>query len=196
MEQFYFKINLNKYGEQRLQHETDRKMFLTFLLIFLIGSIIMFGFVVYLQNNLQEKVQNRKQLLTDINNQIDSYKVSGDYLSSNDLDRLAKIFNERIFWAKKLVALGNQTEKRIAITDFSFKRGTLSLYGITKVDKKEKEFDLIDDFITSLKRNDQINSDFPDIKFVKSSRDREKDTDIIRFQIDAVGKNYSRKKRR
>jgi hypothetical protein len=196
MEQFYFKINLNKYGELRLQQETERKVFLTFILIFIIGSIIMFGFVVYLQKNLQQKLASREQLLTDINKEIDSYKVSGDFLSSNDLDRLAKVFNERVFWARKLVALANQTEKRIAITDFSFKRGILSLYGITKIDKKEKEFDLIDGFIESLKNNDQISMDFPDIKFVKSSRDREKDTDIIRFQVDAIGKDYSSKKRR
>ncbi|MBN2830062.1 MAG: hypothetical protein JXR56_07060 [Candidatus Cloacimonetes bacterium] len=196
MEQFYFKINLNKFGELRLQQEIERRVFLTFLLIFIIGSIVMFGFVVYLQKDLQQKLDNREQLLLSINQQIESYKISGDFLSSNDLDRLAKVFNERVFWAKKLVALANQTEKRIAITDFTFKRGILSLYGITKIDKDEKEFDLIDDFIVSLKNNQQISSDFPDIKFVKSSRDREKDTDIIRFQIDAVGKDYSSKKRR
>ncbi len=196
MEQFYFKINLNKYGELRLQQETEKKVFTTFLLIFIIGSLIMFGFVVYLQKNLQQKVQNRKDLLSDINKQIESYKTSGDYLSSNDLDRLARIFNERVFWAKKLVALAEQTEKRIAITHFSFKRGTLSLHGLTKIDRKEKEFDLIDSFITSLKQNKQISTDFPDIKFVKSTRDREKDTDILRFQVDAVGKKYSKRRRR
>ncbi len=196
MEQFYFKINLNKYGELRLQQENERKVFTTFLLIFIIGSLLMFGFVIYLQKNLQQKVQNRKDLLSDINKQIESYKTSGDYLSSNDLDRLAQIFNERVFWAKKLVALAEQTEKRIAITHFSFKRGTLSLYGITKIDRNEKEFDLIDSFITSLKENKQISTDFPDIKFVKSTRDREKDTDILRFQVDAVGKDYSKRKRR
>ena len=88
------------------------------------------------------------------------------------------------------MALSEKTHDKIAITHFSFKRGVLSLYGITKVDKKEKEFDLIDQFIESLRNNKQISSDFPEIKFVKSRRDKEKDTDILRFQIDCIGKDY------
>jgi hypothetical protein len=93
---------------------------------------------------------------------------------------------DRIFWAKKLVALAEKTTDKIAITHFSFKNNNLRLYGITKVDKNEKEFDLINEFITNLKENKQISSDFPEIKFVSSSRDIEKGVDIIRFEIDCT----------
>jgi len=53
------------------------------------------------------------------------------------------------------------------------------------MDKKQKEFDLIiEDFINKLKSNEQISSDFPEITFMKSRRDFEKDVEILRFQID------------
>ena len=52
---------------------------------------------------------------------------------------------------------------------------------------------MINDFINKLKNNPQISGDFPDIGFVKSYRDKEKDVEILRFQIDC--KNSSKSKR-
>jgi len=67
---------------------------------------------------------------------------------------------------------------------------------ITPKDKNEKEFDLINAFIQSLKDNKQINSDFEEIYFVKSMRDFEKDVEIIRFEIDCVHQGANTSKRR
>jgi hypothetical protein len=189
MTKFFFKINLNKFGELRLQQEAERKAFQTFVSLFVLGTLILFAFVVYLDSQLAHKLQDRQKFLKQIEDQVASYEVSGDFLSKSDLDRLSQAFTDRIFWAKKLVALADKTQSQIAITHFSYKRGILSLYGITKVDKDQKEFDLIDNFIESLKANQQISLDFKDIVFVRSNRDREKDTDIIRFQIDCIGKD-------
>ncbi len=189
MTNFYFKINLNKFGELRLQQEAERKAFQTFLSLFILGTLLLFAFVVYLDNQLSNKLQSRQKFLKQIEEQVASYEVSGDFLSKSDLDRLSTAFTDRIFWAKKLVALSERTQSQIAITHFSYKRGILSLYGITKVDKDTREFDLINNFIESLKANPQINLDFKEIVFVRSNRDREKDTDIIRFQVDCIGKD-------
>ncbi len=193
MKQLYFKINLNKYGELRRKIELDKKTFRNTALSFLIITAILYGFVLFLNYNLTGKLNNRKELLSNIRKEIKSYQVSGKFLSSKDLQRLAKISTRRIFWAKKLVALSEQTTDKIAITHFSFKNDILSLYGITKMDKKEKEFDLIDDFMKKLKNNDQISSDFPDIKLVRSRRDFEKSVEILRFQIDCIGKEFGKK---
>jgi hypothetical protein len=189
MTKFYFKINLNKFGELRLQQEAERKSFQTFVSLFVLGTLLLFGFVIYLDTQLAHKLQSRQSFLKQIEDQVASYEVSGDFLSKSDLDRLSQAFTDRIFWAKKLVALSERTQSQIAITHFSYKRGILSLYGITKVDKDQREFDLIDSFIQSLKSNPQISMDFKDIVFVRSNRDREKDTDIIRFQVDCIGKD-------
>jgi len=183
----YFKINLNKFGDLKRQIELENKTFAMTAGVFVIFTFIIFGFILYYNSGLQKKIENREKLLKNVKEEIKQYQESGDYLSTKDLERMASVSGERIFWAKKLVALSERIDDRVAITHFTFKRGILSLYGITKIDKDEKEFDLIDDFILTLKSNQQISADFRDIRFVKSNKDKEKDVDIIRFQIDCIG---------
>lgn len=193
MNQLHFTINLNKFGELKQQAEAERKTFVNFTIFFSIATVLLYGFVLYLNHNLNNKLQNRRNFLSQLENEIRTYRTSGDYLSARDLERLATTSTERVFWARKLVALSEDTSEKIAVTHFSFKNGILSLYGITKVDIDEKEFDLIDEFIAKLKDNEDISIDFPDIRFVRSARDREKDADIIRFQIDAFGRSTARR---
>jgi Tfp pilus assembly protein PilN len=190
-QQFYFKINLNKFGEMKIQQEKEKKTFIQALLFFGIGTIILFAGVLYLDSILAEKVLNRQNFLDETEKQIASYEKSTDFLSSSDLDLLAKTFNDRIFWAKKLVALSQEIDNKMAITQFSYKNGVLSLYGVTSIEVNQREFDLIDGFITKLKQNEQISVDFPDIKYSRATRDKVKDTDILRFQIDCFNKDFN-----
>ena len=193
MQQFYFKINLNKFGELRQQIETEKRTFNATAISYGITLVIVTIIVMLLNFNLNSKIENRKILLQDIKEEIETYEVSGEFLSSKDLQRLAKVITERIFWSKKLVAISEKTTDKIAITHFSFKGGHLSLYGITRLDKEQREFDLINNFINELKNNKQINIDFPEIQFVKSTYDIEKDVEILRFQIDCITKDSEKK---
>ena len=186
MDQVFFNINLNRSGELRQHRETERRTFRIIAVVFFGTVLILCFFLAFLCLDLNDKLANRKRMLLDIGKEIEAYQVSGEYLSARDLERLARISTDRIFWAKKLVALSENTSSRIAITHFSFKNDVLSLYGITRLDRNQKEFDLIDEFITELKTNEQINSDFPEVKFVKSRRDFEKDVEILGFQIDCI----------
>ncbi len=196
MNQLHFTINLNKFGELKQQMEAEKRTFTRMLVFFVLASALLYGFAIYVNSSLKDKYQNRKSLLAQIEKELNQYSTSSEFLSSKDLERLTKINSNRIFWAKKLVALSERTSSKIAITHFSFKSGILSLYGITKLDKNEKEFDLMDDFIFKLKQNQSISIDFPEIKFVRSSKDREKDVDILRFQIDCISKDYGSKEDR
>ncbi len=196
MTQFYFSINLNKFGELRKQREAENKLFMTLIISFAIITIVFYGAILYFNFSLSNKLQNRRDLLQAINREIETYRESGEYLSTNDLERLARTSTDRIFWANKLIALSDITTDKIAITHFSYKDGILSLYGITQVDVEEREFDLIHEFIESLRLNDQISLDFDEIKFVRSNRDREKDVEIIRFQIDCIGRDIPARDRR
>ena len=193
-QQFYFKINLNKFGEMKLQQEKEKKTFIKAILFFAIGAIIMFSIVLYLDGILKEKVVNRRNFLDETERQISSFQKSTEFLSSNDLDLLAKTFTDRIFWAKKLVALSQEIDNKMAITQFSYKNGILSLYGVTSIERNQREFDLIDLFISKLKSNKQISIDFPEIKYARASRDKVKDTDILRFQIDCYSNDYLNRK--
>lgn len=190
MNNLFFKINLNKYGEMRRKIEKDKTVFRNTVLVFFVITALLYGYVLLLNYNLNNRIDNRRTLLREIKDEIETYHVSGKFLSSNDLKRLAKISTERIFWAKKLVAISEQTTDKIAITHFSFKNNALSLYGITKLDRDQKEFDLINEFIENLKKKEQISSDFPEIQIVRSNRDIEKDVEILRFQIDLVAQDF------
>ena len=196
MSQFFYKINLNKYGELKQQAEKEKKGFVSLVVFFFVTTALLTGFIFYSNGLMNKKIDSRKDLLSAIKKEIKSYEVSGEYLSSKDLTRIADVSSSRIFWAKKLVALSEQTNDKIAITHFSYKDGRFSLFGIVKLDKEEKEFDLIDSFIGDLKSNKQISEDFPNIQFVKSSTDYEKDVQILRFQIDAKVKDLGKKRGR
>ncbi|MCF7793796.1 MAG: hypothetical protein K9N09_08610 [Candidatus Cloacimonetes bacterium] len=190
MNNLYFKINLNKYGELRRKIESEKKTFIYTAVTYVLIFVIALGFVISFNMDLNKKLESRKRLLNSIRDEIKSYEVSGEFLSKKDLERLTKISTQRIFWTRKLVALSEVTTDNIAITHFSFKSGSLSLYGITRIDKEQNEFVLIDNFINQLKNDEQINKDFPEIIFVKSRRDMEKDVEILRFQIDAISEEF------
>lgn len=196
MNQLFFKINLNKFGEMRLKELRERRSFQATAAVFLLITIIIYGVVLYYNGIMEKKVENRRELLNDIKQEIKSYRENDQYLSTKDLNNIAEISTDRIFWSKKLVALSEKTTDKIAITDFSFKNDVLSIYGITRLDKDQKEFDLINEFIENLKKNEQISSDFSEIMFVKSLRDFEKSVEILRFQIDCVHESESQSSRR
>lgn len=189
---FYFKINLNKYGEVKLQAERERKTFLQSVIAFLVCLIILIVGLVVVNGMLQDKVQNRKAYLAETQRQLDAFQTNEDFLSSTDLDRLAETFNNRIFWSKKMVALAREINDQLAVSKFSYNNGILTLNGITPVDSNVKELDLINSFITRLKDNPEISNDFPQIKSGQISRQIIKDTAILEFVIEL----YSRDTRR
>lgn len=196
MNQFHFTINLNKYGEKRYQVLAEKRMFKNLILTFVIITIVLYGAVLYFNASLQAKFDSRQQLLNDIRAEIESYREVGEYLSSRDLERLARTSTDRIFWANNLIALADLITDKVAITHFSYRQGVLSLFGITQVDIEEKEFDLIYEFIELLEQDHQISEDFDEIRFIRGQRDRDQGVHIIRFQIDCIGRGVSGRDRR
>jgi hypothetical protein len=196
MNHFFFKINLNKYGEEKKVIEAEKRTLRNTIIFFSLFFIILYGYVFYLQHQLETKYENRSHFLNELDDEISTMKSSGEFLSNEDLNQNALITSNRIFWAKKLVALSEIIPAEIAITNFSYKRGILTLYGITKVDRNEREMEIIYDFIGKLKDNEQISKDFPEIDFEKHYRDREKEVDILRFQIDCASKEAKESKGR
>ncbi len=185
---FYFKINLNKFGEMRLQAEREKKTLLTAIICFVVGFVIVLAAWFYIDSKAAERVESRKAYLDETNKQLESFQTSADYLSSDDLDRLAETFTNRIFWAKKMIALGNEIDDKLAVRKFSYANGVLTLNGITEVDVNVKELDLIQSFINRLKANPEISNDFPQIKSGQITRQIVKDTAILEFVIECYSK--------
>jgi len=185
---FYFKINLNKYGEMRLQAEREKKQFINAVIIFAVGLVILIAAWIYINGMINTRVENRQRYLNELQKELASYETSEDYLSSKDLSKLAETFNNRIFWAKKMVALSNEIEEKLAVKKFTYNNGVLTLNGITEVDKNVKELDLIQSFIDRLKSNEEISNDFPRIKSGFITRQIVKDTAILEFVIECYSK--------
>ncbi len=188
---FYFKINLNKYGEMRLQAEREKKQFINAVIIFAVGLVILIAAWIYINGMINTRVENRQRYLNELQKELASYETSEDYLSSKDLDKLAETFNNRIFWAKKMVALSNEINEKLAVRKFTYNNGVLTLNGITEVDKNVKELDLIQSFIDRLKANEEISNDFPRIKSGFITRQIVKDTAILEFVIECYSKEAS-----
>jgi len=192
---FYFKINLNKFGELRIQAEKEKKAMITAIVFFVIGMILITAGWIYVNGMVTSRVENRQKYLAETQKQLESFQTSSDYLSSADLDHLAETFNNRIFWAKKMIALGQEIDDKLAVRKFSFANGILTLNGITEVDVKVKELDLIQSFINRLKSNPEISNDFPQIKSGQITRQIVKDTAILEFVIECYSKDASSTRR-
>ena len=188
---FYFKINLNKYGEMRLQAEREKKVFINSVIVFAVGLIIIIAAWFYINGMAKARVENRQKYLKELQRELASYETSKDYLSSKDLDKLAETFNNRIFWAKKMVALSNAIDEKLAVRKFSYANGILTLNGITEVDKNVRELDLIQSFIDRLKANEEISNDFPRIKSGSITRQIVKDTAILEFVIECYSREVA-----
>ncbi|MDI9528882.1 MAG: hypothetical protein QM233_03010 [Candidatus Cloacimonadota bacterium] len=192
---FYFKINLNKFGEMKLQAERENKTFRNAVIAYLVGTLIMFGGLFYLNGILKKKVENRRKFLTTTEAQLKQFQASEEYLSMVDVDRLAQTFNNRIFWAKKLVALSDEITHSLAVRKFTYSNGVLTLNGITPVDNNVKELDLINDFIQRLLANPEISNDFPQIKSGLITKQLAKDTAILEFVIECYSREASESRR-
>ena len=124
---FYFKINLNKYGEMRLQAEREKKIFINSIVTFAVGFIIIIAVWIYINGMMKTRVESRQRYYTELQKELASYETSEDYLSSKDLDKLAETFNNRIFWAKKMIALSNEIDEKLAVRKFTYANGVLTL---------------------------------------------------------------------
>ncbi|MCB5225009.1 MAG: hypothetical protein WCY21_02765 [Candidatus Cloacimonadaceae bacterium] len=181
---FYFKINLNKYGEIKLQTERENRNFRNAVIGFGVGALIMFALLLTFHNSLKKKAENRKQYLREISSQLSDFEASEDFLSVNDVTRLADTFNDRIFWTKKLEALSSEIDQQIAVKKFQYNNGVLTLYGIIEVNPRVQEGDVIYNFVQRLRSNPQISDDFPEIKSGSRMRQVAKDTEILEFQVE------------
>jgi hypothetical protein len=72
--QFYFKINLNKFGEQRLQQEREGKTFRNAAIFFLLGFIIILVAWFYILGATKTKVENRRKYLAETQDELNRYK--------------------------------------------------------------------------------------------------------------------------
>ena len=163
----YIKINLNKAESSEVIKE--RRLEQTRWVVF--GVLVFSLFVINLRvwmmgfgyNSVIEKKNNQIQELKEEIRQLQS---KGKNLSKNDIMSFADLEQDRFLWARNMELLGEMTPDDMAITGMRFKRDKLTIKGIALTFEDRKDFEIIDEYVQTLRDNKEFSENFTRIKYV------------------------------
>ena len=180
----YIKINLNKaessevIKERRLEH-TRWAVFgvLVFILFILNVRVWMIGF------GYNGVISKKKNQIQELKNEIQQLQSKGKNLSKNDIMSFADLEQDRFLWARNMELLGKMTPDDMAITGMRFKRDKLTIKGIALTFEDRKDFEIIDEYVQTLRDNKEFSENFTRIKYVGHQKVSIRGQNIIRFEI-------------
>jgi hypothetical protein len=180
----YIKINLNKAESSDVLKE--RALERTRWAIF--GAFIFFLFIINLRvwmigfgyNRVISKKNNQIQ---ELRNDIMKLQSKGKNLSKNDIMSFADLEQDRFLWARNMELLGKMTPDDMAITGMRFKRDKLTIKGIALTFEDRKDFEIIDEYVQTLRANKEFSENFTRIKYVGHQKINIRGQNIIRFEI-------------
>ena len=180
----FIKINLNKAESSEVLKErvVERGRWIIFgILIFSLLAInvrsLMMGFG---YNNV---IQKKKTQIKKLQNQINQLKSKGKNLSKVDIMSFADLEQDRFLWARNMELLGEMTPNDMAITGMRFKRDKLTIKGIALTFEDRKDFEIIDEYVQTLRDNKEFSQNFNRIKYVGHQKINLRGQNIIRFEI-------------
>ena len=194
MSKQYIVINLNKAesAETRIERIKERGRWILFSILFLtlIGAnarvwMISIGYDGIIEKK-REEIKQRKEELNNL-------QSKGKNLSKYDILSFADLEQDRFLWAKNLEKMGEVTPDDIAITGLRYKREKLLIYGIALTFEDRKDFEIIDEYVQTLRTNKDFSKNFSRIKYVGHNKVNIRGQDIIRFEIEAKSKKNKRK---
>ena len=190
----YIKINLNKAEsseiiKERMLERTRWVIFgvLVFSLFVLNLRVWMIGFG---YNGVISKKNNQ---IKELKEEIRQLQSKGKNLSKNDIMSFADLEQDRFLWARNMELLGEMTPDDMAITGMKFKRDKLTIKGIALTFEDRKDFEIIDEYVQTLRKNKEFSKNFNRIKYVGHNKVNVRGQDIVRFEIEAKVKKTGRK---
>ena len=193
----YIKINLNKAESSEVLKEKalDRTRWvifgvLIFSLVFINFRVLMIGF------GYNSVIKKKKNQIVQLKNQIKQLQSKGKNLSKSDIMSFADLEQGRFLWARNMELLGQMTPDDMAITGMEFKRDKLTIKGIALTFEDRKDFEIIDEYVQTLRNNKEFSQNFSRIKYVGHQKVSIRGQNIIRFEVIASikksgGKGYS-----
>ena len=181
------RINLNQtISKAQLEHlKEEKKRWVIFSLICLL-FLGYLGWFAFINNRMDYIIENRKDIIRTIIRSTEELKKEGKInLSKSDIKALNKLEDKRMFWAPKLMALSEITPDRMAITGLEYDHKRLKISAISSVDKTQKDFDIVENFMKRINENKEFNSDFKDIKFESMEKSNAKGNEVLSFTIEA-----------
>ena len=184
MSKQYIVINLNKAesAETRIERVKERGRWILFsiILVLLIGAntravMINFGY-----NSIIDK---KKKEISRLKEEIKNLKSQGKNLSKYDILSFADLEQDRFLWAQNMEKMGAVTPEDIAITGLRYKREKLLIFGIALTFEDRKDFEIIDEYVQTLRDNKEFSENFTRIKYVGHQKVSIRGQNIIRFEI-------------
>ena len=194
MSKDYIIINLNKAesAETRMDRIRERARWgiFSFLVVLLLGVNVQVFRVSYGYNDI---INQKKMQIQKLKSEINKLESEGKNLSKEDILSFANLEQERFLWAENLEKMGSVTPDDIAITGLRFKRGKLIIKGIALTFEDRKDFEIIDEYVQTLRKHKEFSNSFKRIKYVGHSKISIREQEIIRFEIEASVKKLKRK---
>jgi len=191
----YITINLNKAESAEIRQERIRgrtRWSVFGILIFLLLAINVRVWMI--SSGYNRVIDQKKSEIQNLIEQIKQLQSRGKNLSKNDIMSFAELEQDRFLWASNLELLGAMTPDDMAITGMRFKRDKLTIKGIALTFEDRKDFEIIDEYIQTLRNYKEFSDNFSRIKYVGHQKVDIRGQKIIRFEIVASirkgGKKY------
>ena len=194
MSKHYIIINLNKAesAETRLARIREQVRWGIFGVLMLL--LVSVNFQVWMiSNGYNDIISQKKEEIERLKDEIDKLQSEGKNLSKGDILSFADLEQDRFLWAQNLERMGQVTPDDIAITGLRFKREKLTIRGIALTFEDRKDFEIIDEYVQTLRRNKEFSNNFNRIKYVGHNKVNVRGQDIVRFEIEAKVKKTGRK---
>ena len=194
MSKHYIVINLNKVesAETRLARIREQVRWGIFGVLMLL--LVSVNFQVWMiSNGYNDIISQKKEEIERLKDEIDKLQSEGKNLSKGDILSFADLEQDRFLWAQILEKMGRVTPDDIAITGLRFKREKLIIRGIALTFEDRKDFEIIDEYVQTLRKNKQFSNNFNRIKYVGHNKVNVRGQDIVRFEIEAKVKKTGRK---
>ena len=180
----YITINLNKaesaeIRQERIREQTRWSVF--GILIFLLLAINVRVWMI--SSGYNRVIDQKKSEIQNLKEHIKQLQSRGKNLSKNDIMSFAELEQGRFLWASNLELLGAMTPDDMAITGMRFKRDKLTIKGIALTFEDRKDFEIIDEYIQTLRNYKEFSDNFSRIKYVGHQKVDIRGQKIIRFEI-------------
>ncbi|SVB11412.1 uncharacterized protein METZ01_LOCUS164266 [marine metagenome] len=193
----YITINLNKAEsaetrKERIREQTRWAVF-GILILFLLAMNVR---VWMISIGYDRVIDQKRTEIEDLAEQIKQLRSRGKNLSKNDIMSFADLEQDRFLWARNMELLGTMTPDDMAIIGMRFKRDKLTIKGIALTFEDRKDFEIIDEYVQTLRDNKEFSDNFIRIKYVGHQKVDIRGQQIIRFEIVASirkggGEQYS-----
>lgn len=182
--QHVYHINLNK-GEDkaaRIAQQLDNQRWALLVLLALLS--IGLGWVGWSANrDLDQMISDKQAKIEQVKSDLQQLTDTGNKLSKRDILKLAKLEKSRLLWTQKLMGLGMEVSRDMALTSVRFEKGYMYIVGVHKVREGQDPIDNIMAFVDQLKANQYFNQDFENVQFASSQDIVSHDQKALLFEV-------------